>query len=384
MGGQFSKKTEDGAPAPLHLSTDTLSTADLSSYEAACKVDPELQSFDTTLQERTNRVINTLAIGVEVRSVSLDSLREVTGCLLEMNQEVVKVILDSKKDIWENQQLFDLVEEYFETSLKTLDFCTALEKCLKRARDSQLIVQVALKHFEEEDGSDGATYSRTLHELNNFRSVENPFSEEFYSLFESVYKQQVSMLEKLQMRKRKLDKKLKTVKAWRKVSNIIFVATFVSVLICSVVAAAVVAPPVVTAVLAAAAVPLGSMGKWSNSLWRRCENALKGQREIYSSMQVGTYITIKDLENIRVLVSRLEIKIEALLKNADLALREEEAVKFVIDEIKRKLFIFMETTEDLCRHADKCSRDIGRARTVILQRIIKHPENEESFFDMVQ
>ncbi|THG21893.1 hypothetical protein TEA_018048 [Camellia sinensis var. sinensis] len=234
----------------------------------------------------------TLAVGVEVRSLSLDSLREVTGCLLEMNQEVVKVILDCKQDIWNNQELFDLVKQYFENSLLTLYFCTALEKCLKRARERQ--------------------------ELKNFKAAGDPFTEEFFSLFQSVYKNQISMLQQLQLKKKKLDKKLKSLKLWRKVSSVIFAVAFAAVLICSVVATAVAAPPVVTALAAAAAVPLGTMGKWFDSLWNKYENEVKGEREIISSMQIGTYIAIKDFDSIRVLVGRLEIEMESLRHSIDL------------------------------------------------------------------
>ncbi|XP_010254953.1 PREDICTED: UPF0496 protein At4g34320-like [Nelumbo nucifera] len=375
MGGQFSKKTGENPPV-LQLNSNFQYTAELSSYEAACRHDPEVQTFDSTLQARTNRVINTLAHGVEVRALSFNSLREVTGCLLEMNQEVVKIILECKKDIWKNQELFELVEEYFENSLQTLDFCTAMEKCLKRARDSQLILHVALQQFEEEDGVEGQKkYLKTSEELKNFKAAGDPFTEEFFQVFNSVYKQQVLMLEKLMLRKRKLDKKLKSVKAWRKVSSIIFAAAFAAVLICSVVAAAMAAPPVAAALAAATSIPLGSMGKWFDSLWRDYEVALKGQKEVIHSMQAGTYIAIKDLDSIRVLVDRLEIEIESLMQNADFALREEDAVKIGIDEIKKKLGVFMKSIEDLGEHADRCSRDIRRARTVVLQRIIKHPNN---------
>jgi xanthosine utilization system XapX-like protein len=379
MGGKSSKKTGGDAPPAqlLQMNTNTQFTADLSSYEAACMLDPDLQSFDATIQERTTRVISSLATGVEVRSLSFDSLREVTNSLLEMDQEVVKVILECKRDIWNNQDLFSLVEDYFENSLKTLDFCTALENCLKRTRDNQLIIQLAVKHFEQEveDGVAGVKYTKTLQELRKFKVAGDPFSEEFVVLFQSVYKQHVSMLEKLQLRKRKLDKKLKSMKTLRRVANVIFVAAFVSVLIFSVVAAAIAAPPVVTALAGALAIPIGSVGKWCDSLWKRYENALKGQREVISSMQVGTYITMKDLESIWVLVNKLEIEIEALLENADFALREDEAVKLVMDEIKKKLEVFMGTVENLSEHADKCSRDIRRARTVILQRIIRQTPN---------
>ncbi|CAM8987177.1 unnamed protein product [Rhodiola kirilowii] len=361
MGGQLSKKP-----------SETSSSIAIASYEAACEIDSELQKFDSTLQARTSQVISSLAVGVEVRSLSFDSLREVTECLLEMNQEVVKVILECKKDIWNNQELFELVEEYFENSLQTLDFCAALEKCLKRARDSQLLIVVALQQFEEESELKENKYSRTLEELKAFKAAGSPFTEEFLQIFQSVYKQQILMLEKLQQRKNKMDKKLKYIRAWRKVSNIIFVATFASVLICSVVAAAIAAPPVASALAAAAAIPLGSMGKWIDSLWKNFETALKGQKEILSSMQVGTYITIKDLENIRILIARLEIDIENLMNSADVAF-EDDGVKLGIMEIKNKLVSFMENVDALGLQADMCSRDIRMARTVVLQRIIKPP-----------
>lgn len=374
MGSRFSKNPGDNSPPSIQINTDSHYTAELSSYEAACQIDPALQSFDTILQQRTSRAITSLSAGVEVHSLSFDSLREVTGCLLEMNQDVVQLFLDCKEDIWKNQELFELVKEYFENSLITLDFCTVLEKCVKRAHNSQLIIQVALNHFEEEieNGVDGNMYTRTLQELQNFKAAGDPFTEEFFSTFHSVHKQQFSMLQKLRRQRKKLDKKLKSLKVWKTVSNVLFVAAFTSVLIFSVVAAAIAAPPLVTALAGALAVPIGSMGKWINTLWKGYENAIKGQREIVSTMQVGTQIAIMDLDSIRVLVDKLNIEIESLLQNADFALKEPDAVKLVIDEIKKRLNVFVQTLEVLSDHADKCSREVRQARTVVLQRIIKH------------
>ncbi|XP_021731631.1 UPF0496 protein At4g34320-like [Chenopodium quinoa] len=370
MGGHMSKKAAETTAEINNLQY----TTELTSYEAACKTDRDLQSFDTNLHARTNHVINSLAVGVEVRSLSFTSMKEVTECLLEMNQEVVKVILECKQDIWKTPELFELVEEYFENSLQTLDFCAALEKCLKRVKDSQLLIMVAMQQFEDEGGAGETRYSKTLEELKNFKAAGDPFTEDFFQIFQSVYKQQLSMLEKLQLRKNKLDKKLKSVHAWKKVSNIIFVTTFAAVLICSVVAAATLAPPVAAALAAATAIPVGSVGKWIDSLWKNYETALKGQKEVISSMQVGTYIAIKDLDNIRVLIDRLEIELESLLKTADFAI-SEDAVKLGIEEIKKKMVVFTKNVEDLGVQADVCSRDIRRARTVVLQRIIKHPNS---------
>ncbi|KAJ4870792.1 UPF0496 protein [Raphanus sativus] len=377
MGNQTSKKSRDTS-SKTTTTTSMHYTTELRSYEAACKADTELQSFDTCMQARTSHVISTLATGVEVRALSFDSLKEVTECLLEMNQEVVKVILDCKKDIWKNQELFELVEDYFENSLKTLDFCAALEKGLRKARDSQLLILVALQQFEDESLAEGGNgFEKTLEELKNFKEAESPFNEDFFKLFQSVYKHQILMLEKLQNRKNKLDKKLKSIHTWRKLSNIIFVATFATVLICSVVAAAMAAPPVAAALAAATAIPLGSMGKWVDSLWKNYENALKGQKEVISSMQAGTYVAVKDLDNIRVLIERLEIEIKGMVMCAEFAV-EHEAVKIGIDEIKKKLEVFKKNVEELGVQADLCSRDIRRARTVILQRIIKHPNHASS------
>ncbi|KAJ0097437.1 hypothetical protein Patl1_28863 [Pistacia atlantica] len=323
----------------------------------------DLSSYDNIIDENTSRVITSLTTGVEVRSLSFDSLKEVTGSLLDMNQEVAKVTLEWKKDIGNNQELFDLVEEYFDSSIQILDFCTVFENCLKRARNSQLIIELAVKQFEEE------MYVKTLEELKKFKEAGNPFTKEFFTLFQLVYKQQVSMFHKLQRRKRKLKKKLKSMKTWRMVSKVLFIFAFVSVLIFSVVAAAIAAPPFVTALAGALAVPISSVGKWCDSLWKGYESALKGKKNLISSMEIGTFIKINELAHIRIFVNKLEIEMESLLNNADFALREEDVVKPAIDEIKKKFEVFMETIEVLCERADKCSTDVRRARTVILQKI---------------
>ncbi|GLT98080.1 hypothetical protein SLE2022_156040 [Rubroshorea leprosula] len=372
MKGRLRKKTKKASPS---AAGDRQYAKGLSSYKDACKLDVDLRTFDRTLQARTSCVVNTLADGLEVRALSFDSLKEVTECLLEMNQEVVKVILKCKEDVWKTPQLFELVEEYFDNSLQTLDFYNALEKCLQRARNSQLLILVALQQFEEETEVGGSRYFKTLEKLKIFKVAGDPFTEDFFLMFQSVYKQQKLMLEKLQQRKNKLRKKRKRINVWRKVTSMIFVTTFAAVLICSIVAAAIAAPPPVTAALAAASssIPIGTMvGEWVDSLWKNCETALKWQKEVISSMEAGNYVAIKDLDNIRVLIDRLEIDIKALLQNADFAI-EEEPVKIVMEEIKKKMGEFMKNAENLGAQADLCSSDIREARRVVLQRIIKNP-----------
>jgi len=354
-------------------------TADMNCYEVACALDPDLQSFDATLQERTNRVIRSFAAEVnEPGSISFDGIREIIQCLLEMHQDVANFNLSSKEDIWNNKELFSFVENYFANSLKTLDFCIALQNCLKRTRDKQLIIQLAVQHFEQEveDGIDGVKHVKTLEELRKYKAAGDPFTEEFFELFKSVYEQQVLMWEKLQARKRKLDKRLKSIKTWNRVSNVIFAAALVSVLVLSVVAAAIATPPLVAALLGALTVPLGSVGTWCSSLWTRYEDDLKRQRVVISAMQAGTRIKITELRNIEALANKLEIEIQSILHIADFALGEEgDAVKLAIDEMKKKLDVFMKTIQQLSEEADKCSRDIRCARTTVLETMFSRGNN---------
>ncbi|KAJ6740159.1 UPF0496 PROTEIN 3-RELATED [Salix purpurea] len=174
------------------------------------------------------------------------------------------------------------------------------------------------------------------------------------------------MLEKLLSRKKKLDEKLKSIETRRRVSIVLFVSAFVSVLIFSVLAAAVAARPVVTALAGAITVPIGSVGYWRNTLWNRYEKALKEENGLVSSIQAGTSLTIWGMDSIRLIVVKLQVEIESLLNNADFSIREEDAVKLVIDKIKKKMTVFMDIIEDLAVHADKCNHDISQARKVIL------------------
>lgn len=375
LGGQSSKNKSGGgdiSPTPFPINVD--SAAAFSSYESEYENNPDLQSFDVRVQERTSRALNSLANRVEVGSLSFDALMEITDFLLEMNEDAVKIILESKEDVWSNKELFRLVDTFFHNSLKTLDFCAALEKSLRRSRDSQFIVKLAVRQFESyENGGDGERYVRTFEQLKKFQEAGDPFGKEFGKLLKSLYDQHLSTFDELQSQKTKLDKKFSSMKTWKRVSNVIFITAFASVLIFSVVAAAMSAPPVVIALAAALAVPMGPVGKWCNTLWNRYLNSIKADKQFMSSMEGHTYIILKDLQNIGVLVRRLSDKLDSLLQNADVGIRELGAMQLVIDEIKKNLDGFDETIEKLSVHATKCSSDVTKARTVILQKMARHP-----------
>ncbi|XVE87255.1 hypothetical protein DITRI_Ditri18aG0101900 [Diplodiscus trichospermus] len=377
MGCYCSKTKEGGPETPSKFKSDFQFEADLSSYEAACKHDQALKHFDVSLHERTNHVILMLSTGSDVGSLPFDALKEVIEYLFQTNQNVAQIVLERQDDIRKNKDLSSLVVEYFENSKKTLEFCAALENCLERAQNKQSIIQLAAEYFQEEVGlqvgTDEKKFVKTLEELRNFKAAEEPFTEEFFQLFDAVRQQQKSMLGKLLARKRKIDKKWKCLKTWKTVLNILFAATFFSVLIFSVVAVAIAAPPVVVALAGAMEVPIVSVGAWCNMLWTRYENELKGQEELINTLKDGARLTFEDMINIKALVSQLEDKMRPLSAAADFALGEEDEVKLAIDEIKKKLDVFVENVKELGQKAEMCSRDIKVASTVVFQKMTRKP-----------
>ncbi|XP_019185825.1 PREDICTED: UPF0496 protein 1-like [Ipomoea nil] len=390
MGNHFCKPRDQNThfPATSTPSSATISSGfdistELSSYLMACQKDPGFRAFDSTLQDRATRAINSVAGNLDHRALSVESLRDVTVCFLDMNHEVVNFILESKRDIWKDPDLFDLVKEFLDNSRHTMSFCTALEGCLHRVQTSQSILKFALQKFEEEtaqiQGSDPThLYSQTLQQLQMFKDAGDPFTEKFFSLFHVMYTKQESMLNKLREKKRKLDKKLRRRKSWRRISSAIFATVFVSAIVCSIVAAAVTAPPVVTALAAAAAVPLGTVGKWINNLWRKYENELKKERDILNTVGAWTTFMIKDLDDIQALVDKFKILIEGLLSTADFAMLQSEAVEIAMEDIKKNVNSFMETVEILNVHADNCRQHIRMARTVILRKINNQASSSSS------
>ncbi|GMH24112.1 hypothetical protein Nepgr_025955, partial [Nepenthes gracilis] len=108
------------------------------------------------------------------------------------------------------------------------------------------------------------------------------------------------------------------------------------------------------------------------------EDELKGQRELVSSIHARTFIAISDLQSIKHLIDKLEVHTESMLTNAEFALGHGEAVALVMEEIKKKLSEFTEAIDELTNRTETCSREVRRARIVILQKIAKYPGSSSS------
>uniref|UniRef100_A0A0D3D8F0 Uncharacterized protein n=1 Tax=Brassica oleracea var. oleracea TaxID=109376 RepID=A0A0D3D8F0_BRAOL len=345
--------------------------------------DSNLKSFDSSLHQRTNSVMRSLA---ESQSISQGSLMEVYGYLLDLNRDVVSLIIESREDVINNKYLSSLVDVYFKNTSKTLDFCNTVQNCVKKAEISKLIIRYAAKLFEAESVGIGENnnnnnnknkYAKTLAELNKFKAMGDPFEGEFETQYESVYEQQVLLLEELRNLKAKLDKKQRNLEIWRKLSNVVFATAFVSILVLSVVAAAVVAPQVLIQVASGLTTPIEVVGKWCNEMWNKYEKAVKIQTELVSKVEAGAKVNNVATENIRFEVEQLRIKILFILNTIEIAVEEEEEVstRLAMQEIMKKVDGLTDKIEEVGESAAKCSKLIGYGRFLVLQHILGLPTN---------
>ena len=183
------------------------------------------------------------------------------------------------------------------------------------------------------------------------------------------------MLESLEKQKRKLDQKIKSAKAWRKISSIIFASVFVVVLVCGVVTAAVSAPPVAAAAVSAStALCAGGGGKWISSLWSKQLKNQQEQKILLESMTMGTMFAFRELESVRVLVESLEVQIGSTMNAVDFALREEGAIRVVVDDVRKHLEALARGEKDLKWHVEECTKNVSRARALVMRKIINHPD----------
>ncbi|KAG4212405.1 hypothetical protein ERO13_A02G163300v2 [Gossypium hirsutum] len=111
------------------------------------------------------------------------------------------------------------------------------------------------------------------------------------------------MLDELCARNRRLDKKLKSLETWRTVLNALFFATFVYVLVFSVVAAALSMKSAVTASASALTVAIVPAWKWCDGRWKRNEEKVNDQKKL-TRMYYGPLLS--KIINIRVHVELLE------------------------------------------------------------------------------
>lgn len=255
----------------------------------------------------------------------------------QTNQDFFTAFLDNNN----HEELYAFAHINYANTLKTNDFCPALEQLLHEARCN----------IGGGTSSEGA------------RSAIHGFFKEL----RRVYSQQVTMREQLQQLETSAVDELEGVNYWKKVSAVFCTAGAAT---CAAVAGAnaTLKQPEVAAAAAAASVMFAALGKWVNSLLKKKENAVNKRREIVGVMIMGAKIAISDLANIYVLARRCHFDVGSI---------SEFVAGGGATELREKLTALVKSFRELQGRAnDGYGRDMSSVREVLLQTIIRQYYHE--------
>ncbi|KAH7373092.1 hypothetical protein KP509_17G036700 [Ceratopteris richardii] len=335
--------------------------------------------FNTKLRKRTAQVFNSVCKGAEEEGFCFDTLKEATEGLMDVDDYVMELILQFNEDIWKNKELFMLVQEFFANSLATLEFCAATESSINSAKENLTLLTSAMKLLPEDGDPSEIQSRRIMNVLTYFRTAESPFGEMFFRKLENLLAVHRSMLAKLREEKKKLDKKLKHVEMWRKVSAVLLGAAAVAVVICGIIAAVITTPIIAGGFAAAAAIPTGSVGPWLKSMWNSYRDEYHNQRKVVQEAAKGTFIAIKDMENIKILATSLDTKLKDVLSAAEISEGSPDVgtLRFVVEDIMAKSFKFEEELNKLQKYVDDVGHRIRNARNAVLDKMNMLSRNEK-------
>ncbi|XP_031479850.2 UPF0496 protein At4g34320-like [Nymphaea colorata] len=346
-------------------------------YERACKKYPELLKYDEALQATLKGIKDGVRPGKdgtdESSSLSFDSLTQATTCLLHTNDCAAKEILAYKEDIRNNNQLHDIVKEYFDLSYTTLDFLYGLQGRLNELREKLAMLCSSFQHPTSME-----TKALALEE---FRGCKG-FTADLHVSLMKVITAHTSFLLKLQGWKGKSEKRINILRRRRKMVYVIFVTVFVCAVVCSILAAALHAPPLLAALPAAAATVTswGPMTSWVENLWKGEESHLQSGVQIAERVNRSNSVVIHELRGIELSVKALMDQKAILESNTDFIIRRGDD-NFLLNNMKS----IMERSRRLIERMDKldeqvttCCSSIENRRSDILERIRNCTEPQEA------
>ncbi|KAG7559071.1 hypothetical protein ISN45_Aa05g006790 [Arabidopsis thaliana x Arabidopsis arenosa] len=371
----------------MALSHDLVSkcSEQMKAYKAACEEDPKLKSFDASLQQQTNKMIDSLTVDTETGSVSPhDVHKKLSEHLVEVTQGVANFITEVEGDVWENQALKYLVLAYFDNTEKTLKIFKTIAKCVDEAETGELLIRQAVHEFEKESeekdvGGKKKKYEKTLEGLKKFKANGDPFDGQVLTnQFELIKKQQESLLEEVTETRKKIQEELTNLEKGNVITNVVFGAVFAVVAVASI--ALLVTVPGAIPAFGALAPPLLALG-WTvvhtilgskmDALKKQLEG-LKKVEDIEKSVEKGIKINEEATKTVSILVEGLEDRIQNMLELVDNAIENEEdewdtrlVIKLITEKVEKLTKKIKEVGESVETHSDL----IVKARLHVMQKI---------------
>lgn len=296
--------------------------------------------------------------------------------------------LELKKVIQRNPELAAFAKEYPESILPAIKSgLDDLDRCLGKVLSGVSIIHAAIDHYEEEekrkhqqhrrnkkkkkaDRKEKHAYSKTVAKLQELQCAGHPFAGLNVKEPQHALSKLRETMDRLRDRKKEIKAALRSTKRWRKFCEVVFTATFIGLLVCSVVLAATVAAPVAITAGTAGATAIKAVEPWFNSLWDGRETALRDEKEVVK-MMLDEELSVHELDSIRSLVVKLWTDVETLMKKVEFVLQQEdeEAMEVGMTELKKK----MEATDVkgcimfLKEKVDACKKEIQPSKSKFLK-----------------
>ncbi|KAL0848701.1 hypothetical protein Bca101_021948 [Brassica carinata] len=362
----------------ISMALHEVHSANISSYKAACEQHPELKSFDASLQEGANKVLNSVNAQAETDSYSVHtSYAELYKYLLDACQAVAKFITAIEGDVWDNEDLKKMVEAYFEDTIKTLEFFNSVDKLADKASIGDLYLQRAVDLFDKESAENGGNtknkYEKALEDLKKFENMKHDFDgDKLIAKFASVKKEQENLLEQVSDLKKKIDAAYAAAQAHSKLTNILFGVLFGVVALIGVATFAFGGDALVAGAIAAGlSLPVVAVG-WAGTkiAMQKLEDTVKKQKDIAEQVGKGLEVNKDAMATIMNLVENLLDKIESMLEIADTPDEASERdTKNELKLIKKKLGGFTDSINEVDETVAKLSKLVVESRIKVMEKI---------------
>ncbi|GLJ39973.1 hypothetical protein SUGI_0817740 [Cryptomeria japonica] len=241
-----------------------------------------------------------------------------------------------------DKDIMEAVTDYFELSLRTQKLCTSLRQFVKKSRDDQIIIDRALVVINE--GQILLSEQECKEIMEELRIVRGEVI--CVEEFESVYNSHAEMQRKLGIVQTSVDKKIKgqkLMKGWS-IAELSVVEKLSNV----------------------QCVEKGLQDVCEGNSW------LKSQLVLVEDMNLGTFVSCKDVETMRVLVDLLHCELGRTAKSIEFGERHGDSFSLLLcmQDLRNKQPQFLKHLEGFERQAYDCNANISKARAVVLQKLI--------------
>lgn len=291
--------------------------------------------------------------------------------------QLKKFIVSSTDDMWKDEGFLLVVNAYLETIRRATEFYSSVDAWVIWANETWLMISYVIKLYKRESGEEESRCSRMLDDqlwfkerggnvlgeelVKIIRSVYDeleegkkaymrvleetekaeaktvgfPAKDELLNHYGAVHEEHIVLLDRSNNLRRQLVKNLRRIKRWKKASTIMFAIGFFTVPVLSALVMIVPVPSAIEVLVGAFSATIGSIGKWCIYLWNKREVAAMFQMIGLDTIQISSYVLLKDMENMQRLIEKMFVEIEFLmLVRKNMRTVAEEPDREVMDKIE--------------------------------------------------